>query len=184
MVSFSQGDGAGDNNDSVNLSLAPVRDSDMFDDEITLTIDAAKLPNGYQVSSPPSARNSWTVKISDIDKRMVSFRSGADSSATESGDAVMNEITISPALADDVIIPLRITGSTGTYSISTSSSAGASYADGMVSFIQGIEDKSATLEFQATNDTDNRDETVTLAIDADRLPRAMESATTQPGRSI
>ena len=81
-----------------------------------------------------------------------------------------DRLDISPRLEQDIAIPLRINGAAGAYSIRTISPSGASISEGVVYFDQSQNRESVALEFQATNDTNEDDETITLAIDEDNLP--------------
>ncbi|MCY4048128.1 MAG: inverse autotransporter beta domain-containing protein [Hyphomicrobiales bacterium] len=164
MVNFIQSEDSG----SVTLSLTAMPDDDSFDDIISLTIDEANLPADYQASR---TKNIWTLHIVDGDKRVVSFADA--STSVREGETVSTQIELSEALTENVAIPLMISGD-GAYSISASAPGSATFSNSTVHFVQSEDDDSVTLQFEAGEDLNNRDEIVTVSIDTSNLPAGYE----------
>ncbi|MCY4049008.1 MAG: hypothetical protein OXF24_05430, partial [Hyphomicrobiales bacterium] len=152
--------------DSISLTIGALDDADRFDDIITFAVDEDNLPDGYRVDSRKKA---WAVRIIDDDKRIVGFRDASGS--VGEGETVTTEIQIPEGLVENVSIPFTATGDRDAYLISVISPAGASISNGMVHFIQSEDSDSVTLQFKAIEDIGNRNETITIAIDADSLPQ-------------
>ena len=162
MVNFIHSEDSG----SVTLSLTATQDTDRFDETIVLTIDEGNLPAGYKISGD---RKSWTFRVVDDDKRIVKLTDS--NSALGEGRTLTTRLEISEALAEDVMIPLKVTGDTDSYLLSVSAPASASLSDNMVHFVQSdAVTPSVTLRLYAREEVNNRDEIVTIAIDEDNLP--------------
>ena len=154
-----------EDDDSVTLSFTAEEDDDRFDETVVFSLNQDDLPDGYNAER---FSFSWRVSVTDNDKRIVSF---ADTSASVGeGGTVTTQIRVSEALAENVSIPLAITGNADVYRITAIEPAGASYSNGMVHFIQSEDADSVTLQFEAREDINGDSETITVAADADNMP--------------
>ena len=161
MVNFIQSE----NSSSVTLTFTAEEDNgDRMDDKVIFSLLQADMPAGYNASLDKD----WEVRITDNDKRMISF---ADASlSVGEGGAVMTQLEITPAIAGNFSVPVIVTGNETAYSLDVTAPASASYSNDMIHFIQSEDNDSVTLRFEASEDSNNENETITIAIDEDNLP--------------
>ena len=159
-----------EDNNSVALSFTALEDDDdRFDDTVVFSINQDDLPEGYNASS-----GTWEVRITDNDKRVISFTDESflpgEGKTVGEGDALTTQLRISDDLAENFSVPIIIAGDENAYSLTATAPASASVSNGMIHFIQSEDAGLVTLRFEAAEDSDNDNETITVAIDADKLP--------------
>ena len=168
MVNFVQSEDPS----TVTLNFTAEEDEDRVDDDIVFSLNQASMPEGYSADT-----SSLYVRMTDNDKRVVRF--SRTHASMEEGQVITADLRVSEALTENVSIPLTITGNPDAYSIIAIAPPSASYSNGRVNFIQSEDVNKVTLQFQAREDNNNVDETITVAVDERNLPPDYRIGSTQ-----